>query len=129
MQNGTASELILSVFEQDDFLRRFGLRKTRYNCQLLQAHYMVPNCSMATMAGVPSVDGLRSCTPGDILDQRPDVAVLDEEHAAMLMSTGCPYECTKKTFFTHVSDGDFDLQVGLGRISQSLHLYTDVNSF
>ncbi len=83
---------------------------------------MVPNCSMATMAGVPSVDGLRSCTPGDILDQQPDgLAVLDEDHASMLMSTGCPYECTKKTFFTHVSDGDFDLQVGLGRVSQNLH--------
>ena len=91
---------------------------------------MVPNCSMATMAGVPSVDALRSCTPGDILEQQPDgLAVLNEGHAAMLMSTGCPYECTKKTFFTHVSDGDFDLQVGLGRISQNLHFYTDVNSF
>ncbi len=38
--------------DDPEFEEKFGLPKTRFNCQILQAHYLVPNCSMLLFSGV-----------------------------------------------------------------------------
>ncbi len=46
---------------------RYGLPLTRLNCHMMDAHHVLPNCTIGPYSGVPSTRGLRLCHPRDVI--------------------------------------------------------------